>query len=246
MKNPAVRCPGQVVVASAIGTPAPTVTCKVGNTTITSPHTFPVGVTTVNCTASNGTPPDATCSFTVTVRDTQTPTVNCPANLTAVTDKTVCQSACQVVSFPLPVASDNCPGVTVVCNPASGSCFPVGNTSVTCTASDAAGNTAACSFAVTIFDVCLQDDSNPGNVLLFNSLTGDYRFCCNGITYTGKGKATKQGCIYSLEHNTSDRRVFGRIDKSVFKGNASLQSPPGSIRCTFNDRDTRNNTCSWP
>jgi hypothetical protein len=255
---PTINCPQNIIASaeagkcsasvaftvSAGGTPAPTVTCKVGNTTITSPHTFAVGMTTVNCTASNGTPPDATCSFTVTVRDTQPPTVNCPANITAVTDKTACQASCQAVSFPPPVASDNCPGVTVVCNPPSGSCFPVGATSVTCTATDQAGNTAACSFTVTVFDVCLQDDNNPGTVLLFNSLTGDYRFCCNGVTYSGRGKATRQGCSYTLEHNTTDRRVLGKIDKAGFKGTANLQSPPGSLRCAISDRDTRNNSCT--
>jgi hypothetical protein len=52
---------------TATGTPTPTVTCRVSNTVITSPHVFPVGTTTVNCTASNGVAPDASCSFTVTV-----------------------------------------------------------------------------------------------------------------------------------------------------------------------------------
>jgi hypothetical protein len=49
-------------------------------------------------------------------------------------------------------ASDNCPGVTVVCNPGSGSVFPVGTTTVTCTATDTASpaNIASCSFTVTV------------------------------------------------------------------------------------------------
>ncbi|MDX2041473.1 MAG: FG-GAP-like repeat-containing protein [Acidobacteriota bacterium] len=49
------------------GAPMPIVTCRVGNTVITSPHVFPVGTTTVTCMASNGVAPDASCSFTVTV-----------------------------------------------------------------------------------------------------------------------------------------------------------------------------------
>lgn len=52
---------------TATGIPTPTVICRVGNAVITSPHVFPVGTTTVNCTASNGVQPDASCSFTVTV-----------------------------------------------------------------------------------------------------------------------------------------------------------------------------------
>src|SRR5262249_24791170 len=36
------------------------------------------------------------------------------------------------------------------CSPASGSMFPIGTTTVTCTASDACGQTATCSFKVTV------------------------------------------------------------------------------------------------
>ncbi len=61
---------------AATGTPAPTLTVKVGNTTITSSYTFPKGNTTVTVTASNGTLPNATCSFTLTVEDNQPPVIN--------------------------------------------------------------------------------------------------------------------------------------------------------------------------
>jgi hypothetical protein len=47
-------------------------------------------------------------------------------------------------------ASDNCPGVTTVCAPPSGSVFPLGTTTVTCIATDTSGNTATCSFTVTV------------------------------------------------------------------------------------------------
>ncbi|MFN0107260.1 MAG: FG-GAP-like repeat-containing protein, partial [Blastocatellia bacterium] len=79
--QPSITCPSNIILGSnanqnsasvsfnitATGIPTPTVTCRVGNTVITSPHVFPVGTTTVNCTASNGVAPDASCSFTVTV-----------------------------------------------------------------------------------------------------------------------------------------------------------------------------------
>ena len=94
------------------------------------------------------------------------------------------------------------------------------------------------------FDVCLQDDSNPGLVFLGNTLTGEYRFCCNGMTYGGVATVTQRGSTVTFQHNTADRRVLVKYDGSVFKGSASVQSPPGTIRCTITDRDTRNNTCS--
>ncbi len=184
----------------------------------------------------------STCNFQVTVNDTQQPTIMCPPNQTAVTAQNACPApACVVVNYPAPVASDNCPGVTVVCNPPAGSCFPSGVTTVTCTATDGSGNTASCPFTVTVFDTALEDDSNPATILLWNSLTGQYRFCCNGITITGVGKATRQGCVYTLDHTSAaDRRVLGRVDKAVHAGSGSFQTPPGTTRCTITDRNTLN------
>ncbi len=69
-------CSGLVAFAATVtGTPAPVVTYKIGATVITSPHTFPVGTTTVNASALNG-GGYATCSFTVTVNDTEAPVIN--------------------------------------------------------------------------------------------------------------------------------------------------------------------------
>jgi hypothetical protein len=116
-------------------------------------------------------------------------------------------------------------------------------TTVACTATDGSGNTATCSFTVTTFNICLQDDSNPSLVFLGNSATGDYLFCCGGTTYSGKATVFRQGNIFTFQHNTTDRRVLAKDDEAVFKGNASLQSPPGVLKCTIADRDTRNNGC---
>jgi hypothetical protein len=49
------------------GFPAPILIYRLGATVITSPYTFPAGTNTVSVTATNGTAPNATCSFTVTV-----------------------------------------------------------------------------------------------------------------------------------------------------------------------------------
>src|SRR5678815_3263159 len=106
-------------------------------------------------------------------------------NQTAVT--ATVNDACKVVTFAV-TTNDNCPGTTVVCAPPSGSCFPVGVTTVTCTATDQAGNTATCSFTVTVFNGRLQDDSGAcANTVLINTLTGDYRWCCGNTTFTGRG-----------------------------------------------------------
>jgi hypothetical protein len=97
---------------------------------------------------------------------------------------------------------------------------------------------------VTTFDVCVQDDSQLATVLLFNSFTGDYLFCCGGTTFTGRGTVQKQGGTYTLTHNTAERRVMGKLEGPLNRGSASLQWPVGTMRCTISDRDTRNNSCS--
>ena len=52
-----------------------------------------------------------------------------------------------------PIATDNCGGpVTVICDPPSGTMFPVGTTTVTYTAVDDASNVTTASFTVTVTD----------------------------------------------------------------------------------------------
>ncbi|MBL8189385.1 MAG: HYR domain-containing protein [Acidobacteria bacterium] len=123
-------------------TTTPTVTCSPA-----SGSSFALGVTTVTCTARDAANNSSSCSFTVTVNDTTVPTISCPGNQSAGSS-----GGAVAVVFPTPTAMDNCtttPNVT--CNPASGSNFPVGVTTVSCTARDASSNQSqACSFTVTV------------------------------------------------------------------------------------------------
>ena len=137
-----VVCPPCLVQGSGamVTYPAPTAT---NATTVTctppSGSSFPLGVTTVTCTASNAAG-SASCSFTVTVRPQ--PTITCPADITA----TSAGASGTTVTYPAPTATN---ATTVTCAPASGTNFPVGMTTVTCTATNECG-TATCSFKVTV------------------------------------------------------------------------------------------------
>ncbi len=74
--------------------------------------------------------------------DQTDPTIGCPGDEF---------SQVQVVSYSTPTTSDNFgTPLTVSCDRQSGSSFPFGETTVTCTALDEAGNTAGCSFQVTV------------------------------------------------------------------------------------------------
>lgn len=119
--------------------------CGAVTCTQESPSFFAVGSTPVTCTSITG----ATCMFVVTIVDTQAPVITCPANLIVGNDPGL--DSAVVDSFSA-TASDNCPGVTSSCIPPPGSTFPLGDTSVTCTAEDAAGNEATCDFTITVID----------------------------------------------------------------------------------------------
>ena len=106
-----------------------------------------VGVTNVEIWASDLPNLYVSCSFTVTVTEDVPPAITCPDVVCTVADSGANEA---VVEFADPLAEDNCTDVTVVCNPASGSAFPLGPTSVVCTASDGSGNLAVCSFTVEV------------------------------------------------------------------------------------------------
>jgi hypothetical protein len=112
------------------------------------------------------------------------------------------------------------------------------------------GSGTGCHYTMTVsgnlctpFDVCLQDDSNPGIVFQANSQTGAYRFCCGGSIFTGFAMVTSHGSIITFQHYAGDRRVLAKYDGAVFKGTASVQAPPGTTKCTIGDRNTTNNSC---
>ena len=121
--------------------------------------------------------------------------------------------------------------------------FPVGTTSVTCTAKDVSGNTTVCTFAVNAFNLCLQDESNPGNVVLADVGTGKYRYCCNGaLVATGTGTVNVKGCIATIDDTKGDRKVKIQVDASVNKGIAFIQKGENQ-KCFIQDKDLTNNTC---
>jgi hypothetical protein len=109
---------------------------------------FAVGTNRVNCTGTDASGNTANCTFTVTVLDRDAPSMTCS------TDVTVCTEAGDTAVHLDVSASDNCPqGLTLTCIPPLSSRFPLGTTPVVCTASDAAGNSNRCDFAVTVLSL---------------------------------------------------------------------------------------------
>lgn len=142
---------GEEAVECSSGEEAPVPASASGITVACNPpsgSSFPVGTTTVTCTATDAAGNTSTTTFTVTVNDTEPPVLSVPADITVANDAGQCSA---VVSFAAS-ATDNCPDVTVTTGIPSGSTFPVGTTTVTVTATDVTGNSVDGSFTVTVND----------------------------------------------------------------------------------------------
>jgi subtilisin-like proprotein convertase family protein len=165
-ENPTITCPGNMVVSTDLGQCTAVVTYSVSSSDncpgqsvtqtagLASGSAFPKGITTNSFTVTDASGNTASCSFTVTVQDHENPTITCPGNMVVNTDAGQCTA---VVTYSVS-SSDNCPGqsVTQTAGLASGSAFPKGITTNSFTVTDASGNTASCSFTVTV-----QDHENP-------------------------------------------------------------------------------------
>ena len=190
----------------------PNVTCSPA-----SGATFPIGTTTVNCSANDAAGNTASGSFTVKVQDTTAPSITVPA------DKTVeaTSSAGAAVGFSEVSATDTVDGnVSVSCSPQrrtngrlygpnSGSTLPLGTTTVDCTATDAHNNTATKSFNVKV-----QDTTKP-NIATNDEVTAEA---------TGPGGAH----VSYTEPNATDS-VDGNVAVSCAPDSGSL-FPLGETR----------------
>ncbi len=103
--------------------------------------------TLVTCTATDDADNTTSGSFTVTVQDTTPPVISPMAGILVHTT----DPAGEPANYTSPTTFDIVDGAGVAtCSPASGSLFPPGDTTVTCTATDSRGNTSSITFNVHI------------------------------------------------------------------------------------------------
>jgi len=141
--------------------------------------TYPLGVTTIEWSASDGAGNSSTCTMTVTIVDDVLPTISCPSDMTASVDAGSCDA---ILTYTAPTDADNCPGQTTAqtAGLGSGSAFPVGSTTEEYTVTDAAGNTALCSFTITV-----EEDEDPTITCPADmTVNTDAGVCTAVVTYT--------------------------------------------------------------
>ena len=135
---------------------------------VTSGDTFPLGTTTITCTATDTADNTGTATFTITVHDTTGPAITVPPNITREANG----PSGRQTTWPAPSATDLVSGArAVTCTTlptvglASGDVFPLGVTTVDCAAADTAGNQSHSSFTVTVRDTTKPLISGtPGNL----------------------------------------------------------------------------------
>ena len=235
-QDPVVTCPANISLVSPNGQCAAnanysataTDNCPGVGTPTCSPasgSSFPAGTTTVTCTATDASGNQGSCSFTVTVADNQNPVVTCPA------DKTLTAGAnCMASTTYAATATDNCPGVGAPsCSPPSGSSFPLGTTTVTCTANDASGNQGSCSFTVTVVDTTPPVITCPANISMDDNAPG----LCGALINPGTPTATDNCGIASVVGTRSDSAALNAL------------YPVGTTFITWKATDTSGNftTC---
>jgi hypothetical protein len=229
-------CPSNMVkstdpgVCTAVVTwTVPTASDNCPGVILTSTHnsgaSFPKGTTTVTYTATDMSGNTTTCSFTVTVNDTELPVISaCPSNIVKNTDAGVCTA---VVTWTAPTASDNCPGVTLTSTHNSGASFPKGTTTVTYTATDMSGNTTTCSFTVTVNDNELPVINNcPGNIVK----NTDPGVCAAVVTWTAP---------------TASDNCPGVTLTSTHNSGASFNKGVTTVVYTATDMSGNTTTCSF-
>ena len=174
---------------------------------------YAVGTNRVKLTCTDSVGLSSSCEATVTVRDMTPPQVVCPE-----ATQLQCANGGALATYAVS-ATDNCGGTpSVACSPAPGSTLPMGNTAVTCTAADAAGNRASCSFPVEVVDTQAPT----------LSLVGDEELVLGCGQAPATGVVATDGCTGEL---TSQVEALG-LD----------MSKPGTYSVSYRVSDTAGNT----
>jgi hypothetical protein len=205
--------------------------CAMGTLTYSkAPGTFfDKGVTNVTVTATDAAGNITAGNINVTVLDNEAPTISCPGNMVLNNAAGVCGSA---VTYAV-TSADNCPGITVVQTDGlpSGSIFPLGVTSNTFVVTDGSGNTATCSFDVTV-------NQDPNTVVVYTILASDeIHLHDTNMVYGNLGvwKANKKAKIHQ------DSYVYGFVqapdielnNNSSISGAQNLAQAPMPAANTF-------------
>ncbi|MGE0446850.1 MAG: HYR domain-containing protein, partial [Vicinamibacterales bacterium] len=154
--------------------------------TVTATASFLNGAAFYTNSAGAVPPAAETASAAVTVTDATPPVIASHPDIST----PATNAAGATVTYTAPAANDDVStGITAVCGPSSGSVFPLGPTTVTCTATDEAGNSASTSFLVTVTNNAPTFTPPADITVAAASAAGA------AVTFTAAGSDVEQGVI---------------------------------------------------
>ena len=201
--------------------------------------TFPLGATTVTCSATDAHGNAGSASFVVTVQDTTPPIVTAPPSV--VLEATSPAGTTHLFNAS---ASDVVDGaVATVCTPASGSIFPLGTTTVVCRATDAHGNTGAASFTVTVRDTTPPTVTAPAAITVAATEAGGARGNVPAALASQQLKAFLGGGSAADLQDVAPARLVPQamIDQATVAATADTLFPVGTTPVVFSFRDASGN-----
>jgi uncharacterized protein YrzB (UPF0473 family) len=158
-------------------------------------------VVTVTLTVTDGSGNSSTCDAEITVEDNTEPTIlECMHDLTFTTDPGLCTANSPFEDWTY-IYTDNClaEGITVTDDNIYDYNFPVGTTTVTLSFTDEAGNTATCSF-----DITVTDDEDPNALCEDITIQLDANGDASIVSTDIDGGSTDNCGIASLEISADD------------------------------------------
>ena len=139
---------------------------------------FELGTAGIDCRATDPAGNTATESFTVTVQDTTPPGLQVPADIV----RHATSPSGAVATYETSASDPVDLSVDIVCDPSSGSTFPLGQTVVTCTATDDSGNSTIDTFTVTVGNSAPSCVATPSTPLIWPPNHQLVPIAINGVT----------------------------------------------------------------
>ncbi len=197
--------------------------------------TFPVGTTTVECSALDERGHHEDGSFTVTVlhepsSDTTPPVLTVPTGVIG----EATSAAGAIVAYSASALDDVDGTVPVTCSPASDSTFPIGTTTVTCSSHDNAGNTATGSFTVTISKAAATVTlSNLSQTYTGSPLTPTIATNPAGLTITWTGAPQTNAGSYPVTATVTGANYQGSASGTFTISKAAATVTLGNLTQTY-------------
>lgn len=196
-----------------LGQPHATDNCAIDKISNDATGIFPLGTTTVTWIAYDVNGNSNTATQTVTVVDDTKPNLACPADI-VLDANTVEQGVAGVHTRYTATATDNCSAATISYSVQPGSFFAIGSTTVTVSATDAAGNVSTCEFHVIVncikpvINTCPSDIETVTDAGTCGAVVNYYpsfnlglpvaniNYSFSGAT-TGSGAGTGSGAVFN-------------------------------------------------